>query len=214
MKSKSLKNIENRMAETDRSSLRYQVLKNAKDFKVSWVELGQILYEVWKDKLYRDWGYQEFETYTSKEIGIRKQTALKLLRSYSFLEKEEPSYLRKEYVEQAEAGTIPTYESVDVLRRASRNKDIGSGDYLKLKRNILEKGRDAREARNDLTKIIKEQESFDDEKADRKKAAVLKRFLSVLKSLKKEIKINKSLPSSIIKETEDLIYRIESISSR
>ena len=83
-KTKSIEKIERKMEEVSRDSLRYQVLKSAKAFKTSWIELGQMLYTVWKDKSYKEWGYSGFDAYTSKEIGIRGQTSFKLLKSYSF----------------------------------------------------------------------------------------------------------------------------------
>src|SRR5487761_2441298 len=88
-KTKSIHNLEERMGHLEPESLRYQVLDAAKSFKSSWIQLGQFLFTVYKDKLYRDWAYQTFEAYCAKEIGIRQNTAIKLLKSYSFLEKEE-----------------------------------------------------------------------------------------------------------------------------
>ena len=90
-KPKSLRNIEDKMASLEEGSLRYHVLESAKNFKSSWIELGRSLYSVYKDKLYKAWGFNTFDAYTLKEIGIKKPTAMKLLRSYYFLEKEEPS---------------------------------------------------------------------------------------------------------------------------
>ena len=85
MKTKSIDRLEEKMKGLDSESLRYHILESAKNFKSSWVNLGQGLYSVWKDKLYKEWGYSTFESFSAKELGIRKQTALKLLRSYYFL---------------------------------------------------------------------------------------------------------------------------------
>ena len=115
---KSLSNIERRMDESSGDPIRRRMLECAKNFKTSWIDLGQSLYSVWKDKLYKDWGYMTFEAYTAKEIGIKKQTAMKLLKSYYFLEKEEPVMLDKERAEGASPAALPNYESVNVLRLA------------------------------------------------------------------------------------------------
>ncbi|MFH0840129.1 MAG: hypothetical protein V1883_03840, partial [Candidatus Omnitrophota bacterium] len=82
LRTKSIEKIEQKMQDMDENSLRYQILEKVKNFKISWISLGQALYSVWKDKLYKEWGYMTFEAYTAKEIGIKKQTAMKLLRSY------------------------------------------------------------------------------------------------------------------------------------
>lgn len=209
-KTKSVKNIEEKMKGLDENSLRFHILESAKNFKTSWVELGRALYSVWKDKLYKEWGYANFDTYVSREIGIRKQTAMKLLRSYYFLEREEPEYLKENYVESASVAKLPGYESIDILRLAKNKKNLDNQDYVQLKKEIFEKGKDARELRRDLTTLMKQREELEPEEAwQKKKLSTVKRFLTVLKSLKNEIETAKLLPSSLIKEVAGLISKLE-----
>lgn len=209
-KTKAIRNLEEKMGEMSPDTLRYRVLESAKNFKASWIGLGQILTTVWNDKLYKDWGYTEFEAFASKEIGLQKQTALKLVRSYSFLENKEPKYLKKDHVEEADAAQVPTYEAVDVLRRASNNKDIDEADYSRIKKYVLEDGKDAREVRKDLTEIIKKNEELQPEEIYQKKQlARLRRFLSLLKSVKEEIKMSNALPDNISDQADKLIRIIE-----
>ena len=210
IKTKSIENIERRMDGIDSKSLRYQVLQNVKDFKTSWIGLGQALYTVWKDKLYKEWGYNQFDTYTSKEIGIRKQTAMKLLKSYYFLEKEEPKYLVRNLKDITPA-KVPSYETVDALRLASKRKDIERADYVRMKENVLESGKDTRDIRAALTQLIKKREELEPEEARAKRRmAVIKRLISLLKSVRQEIKITKLLPVEIIKDADRLINKLES----
>jgi hypothetical protein len=191
-------------------SLRDVALQTSKNFKSSWVELGRVLYSIWKDKLYREWDYQQFDIYVSKELGIRKQTSLKLLRSYYFLEKEEPMYLQKEYTEDAEATEIPSYEAVDVLRLA-KSKNIGDDDYAKLKENLFVKGKDSKEIKRDLTAMMRQREEVDPEEAwQKKKEANIRRFIGTLKSLKREMDETKILPSAMAQEVNALIKKLES----
>lgn len=209
-KTKSLKNIEDKMENLDAGSLRYHILESAKNFKTSWVELGRALYSVWKDKLYKDWGYSNFDIYTAKETGIRKQTAMKLLRSYYFLEKEEPSILKKDYVEASDASKVPTYESIDVLRKAKSRKVLDSRDYDALKKEIFEGGKDASQAKRDLTALIRQRKELDPEEArEEKRLSTVRRFLGVLKALKQEIETQKLLPSPLLKEAAALIKKLE-----
>lgn len=210
IKSKSLRNIEEKMQGLDTESLRYHILENAKGFKTSWVELGRSLYSVWRDKLYKEWGYNSFDNYTSKEIGIRKQTAMKLLKSYYFLEKEEPQYLRKEYYEEANANLVPTYEAIDVLRLAKNKKILDEDDYSEMKKNIFQKGKDAREVKKELTSLIRQRQELEPEEAwEKRKISTVRRFLGTLKSLKAEIEQSKLLPMGIIREAEGLIKKLE-----
>jgi len=211
MKTRAIENIERRMDEIDPNSMRYQVLQKVKDFKASWIGLGQALYTVWKDRLYKEWGYSQFDTYTSKEIGIKKLTAMKLLKSYYFLEKEEPGYLKKDFSGDMGVARLPSYETVNALRLASRRKDIDRTDYMRIKKNVLESGKDARDVRATLTQLIREREELEPEEARAKRRrAVIKRMLSLLKSMRQEIKVMKLLPVEIIKDTDTLIKKLES----
>jgi len=210
MKNKSIDRLEEKMKDMDTESLRFHILNNAKNFKSSWVELGRALYSVYKDKMYKEWGYSTFDIYTAKEIGIRKQTALKLLRSYMFLEKEEPQYLRKGYLEETDAAKVPSYESVDVLRQAKNKKVLDKEDYEHIKKEIFEDGQDAQKVRRDLTALIRERKEVNSEEAlALRKTSTVKRLLSTLKSLKKEAELLKLLPVALLKETAELISRIE-----
>jgi hypothetical protein len=209
-KTKSFKNIENRMQDLDENSLRYQVLAAAKSFKTSWVSLGRALYTVWRDKFYKEWGYGSIETYSAKEIGIKKLTTMKLLRSYYFLEKEEPNYISEQYQQNANAATMPTYESIDMLRKIKDNKNLDSQDYANFKKEIFEKGKDTQQVRRDLTTLIRQRKEISPEEEQQKaKIVTVRRFLSTLKSIKREIEISKLLPPTLLKETESLIKKLE-----
>ena len=209
-KSKSLKSIEEKMENLDSGSLRYHILESAKNFKRSWIELGRSLYSVWKDKMYKEWGYVNFDVYVSREIGIRKQTAMKLLKSYYFLEKEEPQYLTQDYVKSADAANVPGYESIDVLRLAKSKKTLDNQDYANLKKEVFVNGKDAREVKKDLTALIRQRQEIEPEEAYKKKRlSTVRRFLGALKALMSECEISKLLPAAVIKEAGALIKKLE-----
>jgi len=207
---KGLDRIEQNLRDITDNPLRRHILESAKNFKTSWIELGRALYSVWKDRSYKEWGYNNFDTYTSKEIGIRKQTSMKLLRSYYFLEKEEPEYLKNEHAGPADTARLPGYEAIDILRRAKNNKQLDSRDYHDIKEDIFRKGKDPAEVRKELTSLIRQRQELEPEEAwEKKKAATVKRFVTVLKSIKDEIKSSKFLSASIVKEAEALINKLE-----
>ncbi len=212
MKTKAIQNIERRMEGLEEGSIRYKVLRSVVDFKTSWIELGQSLYSVWKDKMYKDWGFLTFEAYCAKEIGVRKDTAMKLLRSYYFLEKEEPQYLKRDEDRDAqEAANIPSYESVNLLRMAKGKKEIGEEGYESLKKNVFEKGRDFRDVKKDLTALIRQREELDPQEArDRRKSSAIRRVVATLKGLRNDIELAKLLPASTIKDIKELIDKLES----
>lgn len=207
---KRLESMEYKIREIADNPVRQHVLETARDFKSSWIELGRALYSVHKDKLYKEWGFATFEAYTSKEIGIRNQTAMKLLRSYFFLEKEEPGYLKAEPGPEAAPAKIPSYESVNVLRLAKNNKGLDNDDYENLKKGVFQEGKDALEVKKDLTSLIRERKELDPEEArEEKRAIVIRRCLSTLKSLKMELESTKMLPASLTRDIAALIKRVE-----
>ena len=211
IKTRAIRNIEEKMDNIPEATLRHQILKNAKTFKTSWIGLGQALYTAWRDKLYKEWGYSTFDIYVAKEIGIRKQTALKLLKSYQFLERKEPLYLRKEYVDDTNTANLPNYESVNVLRLASKKKVLDEDDYTELKKNVFQKGKDASSMRKDVTSLIRQREELEPEQARQKrKLTIIKRLVSTLRTLHGEIKMSKILPVKLANETAKLIKELES----
>ncbi|MFA6217595.1 MAG: hypothetical protein WDL87_08125 [Candidatus Omnitrophota bacterium] len=210
LKTKSMEGLEHKMEGIDKDSLRYQILENVKSFKTSWVDLGQALYSVWKDKMYKQWGYSSFDIYTAKEIGIKKDTAMKLLRSYYFLEKEEPTYLKKEYAENTEAAAMPSYDTINVLRLAKEKKVLDDDDYADLKKDVFQKGKGAGEVKKDLTAMIRQRNELAPEEArEQRRTTTIKRFLSTLRSLKDELESAKMLSAPLLKEANDLIKQLE-----
>jgi hypothetical protein len=199
------------MKMTDQSGeLRAHIALHAKNFKLSWVQLGQGLYSVWRDKLYHSWDFDKFEDYVIRELGLKKPLALKLVKTYFFVEQDEPVYLKKEFAESRETAVIPGYESLDVLRLARTRKELTREDYTKLRKDIFEKGKEASLVRKDLTAIIKERKKVDPEQAreDRHDQSV-RRLMAALRSFKKDMETLKLAEPDIIEEAEGLLERLE-----
>jgi hypothetical protein len=191
-------------------NLRVHIAQHAKDFKLSWVQLGQGLYSVWRDKLYQAWEFEKFEDYVVRELGLKKPLALKLVKTYFFVEQDEPVYLKKEFSESRETAVIPGYESLDVLRQARAHKELTREDYTKLRKDIFEKGKEASLVRKDLTAIIKERKKIDPNQAreDRHEQSV-RRLVAALRSFKKDMETLKLADPDIMEEAEELLKRLE-----
>jgi hypothetical protein len=208
---KSLAAIERRMEDASSDPVRRRILQCAKNFKESWIDLGQALYSAWRDKLYKEWGYITFEAYTAREIGIKKPTAMKLLKSYYFLEKEEPVALDRDRQKDSSVASLPSYESVNVLRIAKNRRDIGEEDYNALKADVFRSGKEAGEVRKSLAAIIRSRQEPDPEEArDKRRSATLKRLLANMKAIKSEAEASKLLSAATLKDVSRLITSIES----
>jgi hypothetical protein len=191
-------------------NLRAPIAQHAKNFKLSWVQLGQGLYSVWRDKLYHAWGFEKFEDYVIRELGLKKPLALKLVKTYFFVEQDEPVYLKKEFAESRETSVIPGYEGLDVLRLARNRKELTREDYTKLRKDIFEKGKEASIVRKDLTAIIKERKKIDPEQArEARLNTSVRRLVSALRVFKKDMETLKLAEPEIVEEAQELLERLE-----
>jgi hypothetical protein len=190
--------------------LRTQILDYSKSFKTSWVNLGQALFTVWQDKHFHAWGYEKFEHYVEREVGLNKQLAMRLLKTYYFLEQDEPAYLKEEFTEARDAKHVPGHEALNVLRLARKNKDLERSDYVQLKKDVFEKGKDVSAVRKELTAIIKERKVVDpDEERDKRNRQAIQRLLNSLKMFEKEMQTLKLIPEHLLKEAKTLSGKLE-----
>ena len=209
-KTKAISQIEEKMGEIDEESLRYQTLQSARRFKTSWIELGQYLQTVWRDKHYKNWGYTSFESYCNKEIAIKQSTALKLLRSYYFLEREEPSFLKTKLADSDNVVKLPSCDSVDILRLAKDKKGLNEKDYKTLRYRVMDEAEEPKEVRSELRSILESYpEAHSEDEKKRKQQATVKRFLGTLKNLRKEIEGSGLLSKKLTMEIDQLIVKIE-----
>ncbi len=196
--------------EVQNETLRQKASEAAKKHKASWMQLGQYLFSIHKDKLYKAWSFLSFETYCFKELGIKQTTAAKLLKSYSFLEKEEPRFLRAPIEEEESAATLPNYESVNLLRLAKENKKIQPQDFAELREAVIEKGKEPKEVRAQVQKILLQHEPKDPdkEKASRRNAAI-KRLITTLSNTRRELESEGLLPAYLLKQITELSEKLQ-----
>ena len=211
----SLKRIEERMQGLTQDSTRYQVLDSCRRFKNSWIELGQALFSVQRDKLYREWEYLTFEDYCHKELGIKKPTAMKLLKSYEFLETEEPSYIQEAQETEPEAGRkYPDLDSVNLLRLVKSNKKIAPESYDKIRKKVLDDAQEVPEVRRELRMLLQDQGKSPQEARSDRRAAYLKGLIRGLKDARQEGMAARFLPPDLLDQLEELIEKIEKESVR
>ncbi|MBU9888274.1 MAG: hypothetical protein KTQ49_00200 [Candidatus Omnitrophica bacterium] len=190
--------------------LRSKTVEIAKKHKASWIELGQHLFSIYKNKMYKEWGYQGFETYCRKELGIKETTASKLIKSYSFLEKEEPRIVKPEFSSEETPRKIPDYEAVNLLRLAKENKNIPTGDFAELRQEVLNEGKEPKEIRAQVKKILEAQKPKDTAEAkDQKRNSVLRRLIGFLNGAKKQLEEEDLVPDYLIKQIEALTSKLE-----
>ncbi|MBF0618608.1 MAG: hypothetical protein HQL19_00390 [Candidatus Omnitrophica bacterium] len=190
--------------------LRARAAEGAKGFKTSWLELAQTLYAISRDKLYQYWGYEKFDQYSERELGIKKSMALKLVKTYAFVEQQEPAMLQDSYVEGREANALPELDAVSLLRLARNKKELTKQDYQEIRKQVLDKGRPVGLVRKDLTALMKERRQVDpDEARAERSAAAVRRFLNAIRSFKKDAETLKLVKVTIMKKAEELFRELE-----
>lgn len=200
--SKSLDAIQSRMEGLSPASYRYRALDAAKHFKSSWIELGQLLYSIHRDKLFRDWGYLTFDAYCAKEVGIRRNTAVKLLKSYAFLEREEPAFLKSETLDERKPDKIPSLDSVNVLRLASENEDYPEDDYEELREAVMERAAAEEDVKKKVKYVLKTGEKKQSPEEARR--ASLTKLASYLETTRRDAP-NFNWPNKIVKKLDELM---------
>lgn len=196
--------------ETQKDQLRQKTLEAAKRHKASWIELGQYLHTIYKEKLFRHWGFFAFETYCKKELSIKETTASKLLKSYLFLEKEEPRMASADFSEEETPTGIPHYESINLLRLAKENKKITPSDFADLRRAVLNHGKEPKEIRAQVKKFLSEEETKDPaELRKSRRNWAIKRLVTFLSNTKKALESEALLPAYLLKQIEELSRKLE-----
>ncbi len=125
--------IEALLGQLDPKSERFRVLRAARDFKASWVELGERLTEAREQEIYKEWGYTSFEAYCRQELRIKGETANKLTRSFSFLRDHNPDSL-----ESREVKELPPLDVVDLLSRARERAKVSDKQFAEIQGEVFE----------------------------------------------------------------------------
>ncbi len=96
---------------------RAELLRRARRFKTSWIELAEALTATRRSGRWKEWGFDSLEAYAKSELRLRPETVDKLTGSFSFLQKRAPTVLQRDPLTEP----LPSYQSVDFLRRAEES---------------------------------------------------------------------------------------------
>jgi hypothetical protein len=113
---------------------RAELLRRARRFKASWIELAEALTAARKHATWRGWGFESFEAYVKTELRLRPETADKLTGSYSFLQRRAPAVLDRDPLREP----MPSYQSVDFLRRAEDSEYAPRDTVDEIRRRVLD----------------------------------------------------------------------------
>jgi hypothetical protein len=194
--------ISQKAREVPPGSLRQTVLLSAKRFKSTWVELGKLLVQVRNDALYESWGFESFDLYCSKELHIRKATADKLTRSFSFLAKHEPKAMAAEDIVE----TAPAFEVVEVLASAEERGQLSAQEYRSIRDSIWEPQKPVSELKREFV------ERYPRPAAEGNDAThQLRRLASFARKLANELASSRKVPKAISERAAALADDVEEL---
>ena len=203
--SKAIQRLQEKMAGIQAGTIRYEALEAAKRFKSSWIELGRVLWTVHREKKFKEWGYLTFEAYCAKEISIRAATAKKLLHSYFFLEREEPSLLKR--LSEQPPAAQPDLDAVNVLRLLKRRPQVPEQGYQRVRDQVLEEGRPAAQVREQVKALLPQPP--DGEREAVRRRGTVRRMISAMKIMSRQMKEERMVPAKLLDEVGRLIQKLE-----
>jgi hypothetical protein len=195
--------LERKAMNAPSGSFRQAVLVAAKRFKASWVELGKLLVRVRHEGTFQEWGYPTFEAYCLAELRIRKQTADKLTRGYSFMNKHEPDRIESPDI----AESAPAFEVVEVLAQAEERGQLSAQEYKSIRDSIWNPDKPASELRKELVERFPPPETS----GASNDAAGLKRLWHQTKRLAAELRANKKVPRAVVERADALAQDLEEV---
>ncbi|HEX8795602.1 MAG TPA: hypothetical protein VF765_31850 [Polyangiaceae bacterium] len=113
---------------------RAELLRRARQFKASWIELAEALTQARRNARWKDWGYDTFEAYAKGELHLKQETVDKLTGSYSFLQRRAPAVLQRDPIREP----FPTYQAVDFLRRAEESDSAPREAVEEIRRRVID----------------------------------------------------------------------------
>jgi hypothetical protein len=142
------------LLDLDPRSERYRVLKAARDFKSSWVTLAELIHQVEQMQKYADWGFDSLEQYCVEELRISPRTAQKLLKSFRFLQENEPDVVTQREEDPRDRPPIPDVAQVSFLARARTDQGLPEPVYRKLRDAAFRHGATVTELRSQLKEAV------------------------------------------------------------
>jgi hypothetical protein len=198
--------INRTLTEITPGTLRHTVLSAAKRFKTTWVELGKLLVSVRDEAKYEEWGYRSFETYCSRELHIRRATALKLTRSFSFLAKHEP---RIRDTDEEAVSLAPAFEVVEVLADAEERGQLSNQEYKAIRDSIWNPEQPMTQLRRELNERFPRPAPTPP--ADE---LVMRRLAAAARKLAEDLSRQSRVPKAVAERAAALAEDVEEIATR
>ena len=203
-----LAKIDARLKGLDPDSLRARTLLALRQFRASWVELGGLLNQMALGGDYKDAGFDDFEVYCARELGLKKPTVQKLMVSYNYMKKYESKRLAS--IEDVDDDVtcnilVPDYQTIELLDRVRRRDRLPEEEMDGLHRKAFDGEVEERTLRRDLQSKLKPKPQVDPDKAE--KAAIL----GASRKLRREVAKSHFVPEGLRDRLEGPLVELEAL---
>ncbi len=213
MSASTISRIGKQLEMLDPDSLRYRALAALRQFRSSWVELGRLLTEVAYDGDYKQWGYDEFEIYCARELGLKKPTVKKLMISYNYMKAYEPKRLHtlEDGGGDEPPPEVPEYQTVELLHRLRQRGDLGEQDQKRLHDRAFS-GEEEGDLRQQLRERLRSGPTGEEVgAADSKRQRELADILRTARLLRHKLAHARAVPGGLRDRFEQLLLELEAI---
>ena len=109
-----LERLEQELRNQGSDRARLELVRRARIFKRSWVEMASALTQVRRTQAYRQWGYDDFHRYCQLELLLTASTVDKLTGSYATVREHAPHVLERDGIDQP----VPSMDAVRYFAKA------------------------------------------------------------------------------------------------
>jgi DNA-binding MarR family transcriptional regulator len=199
----ALLRIEERLKDLPEECTRAKALRAVQNFRRSWLSLGEHLCEVAYGGDFKEWGYESFEDYCRRELGLKVPTVKKLIVSYNYMTRN-----CKQLVDSARNGeaTPPEYQTVVDLCKARDRDDVDPDRLREIEARAISGEADERELRKELRSLCE-----GNRLPGMQRGEELRRLISTARNLERMIKDSKVVPDGLRLRLQSMLVEIEEL---
>ncbi len=211
MSANSLEKIDKQLEELNPDSLRYKILVSLRKFRSSWVELGRLLTDVAYGGDYKEWGYDDFEIYCARELGLKKPTVKKLMVSYNYMKSYEPNRLSPQEENQQVGYDVPDYQTVELLKKARDRDDLPDDEKEKLHRMAFDTGSDETALRKEIRDHLRPVNDDEIDAANFSRRREIESILRTARALRQKLAATNAVPEGVKERIENALMELEAL---
>lgn len=201
--------IDKKLEELDPSSVRYQVLVSLRKFRSSWVELGRLLTEIAYGGDYKEWGYEDFEIYCARELGLKKPTVKKLMVSFNYMKSYAPE--RLENSDESAGYDVPDYQTVELLKKARDREDIEEDEKEELHRLAFDNASEEGVLRKEIRSRLRPACDEDIEEANSTRRSDIEGILRLARNLRQKLAGARGIPDGLKDRIDQALLELEAL---